>query len=57
MATTKKTVYTEMKQKAVCCGKIYVTDGKTEISQFKCKNCGQKLVATKTPYVFLVTRE
>ena len=53
----KKTVYMEMKQKAVCCGKIYVTDGKTDISSYKCKNCQQKLVATKTPYVFLVTRE
>lgn len=47
-----KIVYTEMKEKAVCCGKIYVSD--KDISKFKCKNCGNKLNAVKLPYVYKV---
>lgn len=42
-------VYTDIKEKAVCCGKIYVSD--VPIKNFKCKNCGNTLVAAKLPYV------
>lgn len=58
MATKKKssiTTYTEIKEKAVCCGKIYVSKDRP-ISEFKCKNCGQALVSTKIPYVFEVVK-
>ena len=44
-----KIVYTDIKEKAVCCGKIYVSD--VPIKNFKCKNCGNTLVAAKLPYV------
>lgn len=47
-----KIQYSEMKQKAVCCGKIYVSDA--DITKFKCKNCGNNLVQTKLPYVYKV---
>jgi len=52
----KKIVYKEIKEKAVCCGKIYVSTDKP-ISNFKCKNCGQTLTAEKLPYVYEVTKE
>lgn len=58
MATKKKSTvvtYNEIKEKAVCCGKIYVSTDKP-ISEFKCKNCGQPLVATKIPYVYEVKK-
>lgn len=51
---TNKIVYTEVKEKAVCCGKIYFSD--TAIKNFKCKNCGNALVATKLPYVIKVEK-
>ena len=44
-----KIVYTDIKEKALCCGKIYVSD--IPIKNFKCKNCGQILVATNLPHV------
>jgi len=47
-----KIKYTEMKEKAVCCGKIYVSE--KDISKFKCKNCGSVLHAEKLPYVYKV---
>ena len=53
---SKKTVYTLMNEKAVCCGKIYVSDSKP-IKEFKCKNCGQTLSPVKIPYVYKVTKE
>lgn len=57
MATKKSNIvtYTEVKEKAVCCGKIYISKDKP-ISEFKCKNCGQRLVATKLPYVMEVNK-
>ena len=53
---TKRMVYTEVKEKAVCCGKIYISDDKP-IKNYKCKNCGRQLVAEKLPYVYKVTEE
>lgn len=47
----KNTTYTEVKEKAVCCGKIYISTDKP-IKNYKCKNCGQQLCAVKLPYVY-----
>lgn len=56
MAKKSNTVtYTEVKEKAVCCGKIYISKDKP-ISEFKCKNCGQPLVSVKLPYVLEVNK-
>ena len=57
MATKKSNTitYTEVKERAVCCGKIYISKDKP-ISELKCKNCGQQLVASKLPYVMEVNK-
>ena len=57
MATKKSNTitYKEVKERAVCCGKIYISKDKP-ISEFKCKNCGQQLVASKLPYVMEVNK-
>lgn len=47
--------YTELKERATCCGKIYVSTGKP-ISDFTCKYCGQKLQPVKIPYVIEVSK-
>lgn len=57
MATKKKTeakastpTYFDVKERATCCGKIYVSFDKP-ISECTCKVCKRKLTATKIPYV------
>lgn len=52
----KNTTYTEVKEKAVCCGKIYISTDKP-IKNYKCKNCGRQLVAVKLPYVYKVEEQ